>query len=216
MVPAIADAHIDITSGPGYANTTQLIKFGVGHGCSGVDTYSIKVQIPPGVTSVRPMSSSFGAVSVEADATGVPTSVTWTRASIDQTLPADSAYYELALRAKLPDAPFTTVYFKTIQICRNADGGILESDWVGTDPSDPNVEPAPAVKVVPARKAGWNKIKVAQATTDLAGFFPDALIVWKGTAAFSPNAATTDLINTTRGVTSLTSLSVSDEIWVKY
>jgi uncharacterized protein YcnI len=215
LVPALAAAHISITSGPGFANATQIVKFGVGHGCEGLDTYSVKIDIPAAVTSVRPMPSDFGKISVEADATGAVTSVTWTRTT-QETLDSDLAYYELSVRAKLPDAGFTTVYFPTHQYCRSADGGVVVTDWIGTDPANTMVEPAPAVRMVPARRGGWNKFTVPAAVADVATFFGDALIVWKGSAAYSANPATTDLIKTTNGVTALTSLSAGDEIWVKY
>ena len=216
-VPAIAAAHISITSGPGFANGTQLVKFGVGHGCDGLDTLSIKIDIPAGVTSVRPMSSDFGKLSVEVDAAGVVKSATWTRTEQD-TLPGDLAYYELAIRARLPDAAFTTVYFPTHQYCKG-EGGIVVTDWIGTDPTNTTVEPAPGVRMVPARRAGWNKFTVPTAIADatgLATFFGDALIVWKGNSAYSSSPTTTELIKTTAGVTALTALAANDEIWVRY
>ena len=215
LVPAIATAHISISSGPGAANATQIIKFGVGHGCEGFDTYMVKIEIPSTVTSVRAMPSDFGKVSVETDATGAVTAVIWTRAAQDLAA-TDIAYHELGLRAKLPDKPFTTLFFPTHQYCYGADGGVLVTDWIGTDPSNTAEEPAPGVKMVPAHKTGWNKFTVAAATTDLIGLFPDALIVWKATSAFSPNATTTELIKTTAGVNALAALASGDEIWVKY
>jgi len=215
LVPAIAAAHVAVASGPGYANTTQIIKFGVGHGCEGtMDTYSVRVQIPPSVTSVRPMPSDFGKVSVETDATGAVTAVVWQRTA-QEVLPGDFGYYELSIRARIGDNAFSTVYFPTQQVCMGPDGGMSSTDWVATDP-DAGGEPAPAVMVVPARKAGWNKFTATQAVSNLGVYFPDALIVWKGNAAYSPNAATTDLIKTTAGVTALTSISQGDELWVKY
>jgi uncharacterized protein YcnI len=214
LVPAIAAAHISIASGPGYANTTQIIKFAVGHGCEGMDTYSVRVEIPPSVTSVRPMPSDFGRVSIETDATGAVIAVTWQRTE-QETLPSDLAYYELSIRARIGDNAFSTVYFPTHQVCRGPDGGTSVSDWVATDP-DSGAEPAPAVMVVPARKQGWNKFTATQAVSNLGLYFPDALIVWKGNAAYSPNAATTELIKTTPGVTALTAISTGDELWVKY
>ncbi|HMJ53054.1 MAG TPA: DUF1775 domain-containing protein [Polyangiaceae bacterium] len=215
LVPAMAAAHISITSGPGFANATQIIKFGVGHGCEGLDTFSVKVDIPADVTSIRPMPSDFGRVSVETDATGAVSGVVWTRTA-QETLEGDVAYYELAIRAKLPDKGFSTVYFPTHQYCRGPDGGVIVSDWIGLDPTNTTVEPAPAVKLVPSRRAGWNKFTVPVAVADVTAFFGDALIVWKGNAAFSPNPATADLIKTTSGVTALTALAANDEIWVKY
>jgi hypothetical protein len=78
------------------------------------------------------------------------------------------------------------------------------------------VEPAPGLLIVPAHVPGWNKVTVPAAVADLGVYFGDALIVWKGTAAFSANPATKDMIAGTPGVTALTSLAASDEIWVKY
>jgi hypothetical protein len=77
-------------------------------------------------------------------------------------------------------------------------------------------EPAPALVILPARVSGWNKLTVPAAIADLGAFFKDAAIVWKGTAAYSSNTATADLIGTTSGVSKLTSLAMGDEIWVKY
>ena len=64
--PLSALAHgRDYASGPGFANTTQEVSFGVGHGCSGTDTYSVRIEIPAGVTSVRPETSDFGKTTVK-------------------------------------------------------------------------------------------------------------------------------------------------------
>jgi len=218
-MPAIAQAHIAVASGVGVANTTQEIVFGVGHGCAGADTYQVKIDIPAGVTSVRPVPSDFGAVSVQKDAAGTITAVVWKKADSD-VLPADIAYYKLTLRAKLPNAPFSTVYFPAHQSCRAADQSMTTVDWVAL-PTDPVVdggeaEPAPALTLVPARQPGWNKVTVPIALSNLSNAFADATIVWRGTAAYSPNPTTTELIAATPGVTPLSSLAPNDVIWVKY
>jgi uncharacterized protein YcnI len=218
-VPAAAQAHISIASGPGFANTTQEIAFGVGHGCAGADTVKVRIQIPAGVTSVRPLRSDFGKVGVEKDAAGAITAVVWQKPDAD-ALDADIAYYKLVVRMKLPDQPWKPIYFPTEQTCRAANGTISVVNWAGLPTTTPvdggEDEPAPAVQVLPARKPGWNKYVVSQAVTDLSALFPDALIVWKGTAAYSANPATTDLIKATAGVTALASLAANDEIWVRY
>jgi uncharacterized protein YcnI len=223
-MPAIAEAHITVASGPGFANTTQEVGFGVGHGCSGSDTYRVRVEIPASVTSVRPMASDFGKPSVEKDATGAITAVVWQKADAD-ALDTDLAYYKLVIRFKVPNQPFTTIYFPAHQTCRAADGGTSVVDWVGLPTTTPAVdggadagapEPAPALVIVPARRSGWNKVVVPVAVTDLASYLGDALIAWKGTAAYSGSPTTTDLIKATSGVTALTALGVNDEIWVKY
>jgi uncharacterized protein YcnI len=218
-----AHAHISVASGPGVANATNEIALGVGHGCAGADTLRVKVDIPAGVTSVRTMTSDFGKATLTKDAAGAVTAVTWEKPAAD-LLAADEGYYRLVLRVRLPDQPFTTIYFKSHQTCRSAAGVESVTDWVGlpTDPAVPDggtpVEPAAPLPLLPARTPGWNKFTVpaAMAMADLSTFFKDAAIVWKGTAAFSVNPATDELIGGTPGVTKLTSLAPADVIWVKY
>jgi len=218
VLPGIARAHISIISGPGFANTTQEVVFGVGHGCAGADTYRVRVELPPDVVSARPMRSDFGKVSVETTG-GVVTAVTWQKADAD-VLDTDIAYYKLVIRLKVPNKPFTTYFFKAQQTCRAMDGTTSTVGWTML-PTDPIVdggadEPAPALVVLPARRPGWNKFTVAQPLPDLAAILGDAQIVWKGTAAYSANPTTAELIGSTAGVTALTSLAANDEIWVKY
>jgi periplasmic copper chaperone A len=218
-VPAVAEAHVSIASGPGFANATQEIVFGVGHGCAGADTYKVRVQIPAGVTSVRPLRSDFGKVSVEKDDAGTITAVVWQKAEAD-ALDADIAFYKLVVRLKVPDAPWKPIYFPAEQTCRAAGGAMSVVNWAGLPPTTPvdggEDEPAPALQVLPARKPGWNRYVVTQAVPDLSVLFADALVVWKGTAAYSANPATVELIRGTYGVTVLSSLVANDEIWVKY
>ena len=220
LAPLAAEAHVGISNKYAVANATQEITFGVGHGCEGSDTYRLTIDIPAGVTSVRAVPSAFGKVTVNRDATDAVVSVTWQKADAD-VLPNDPNYYPLSLRLKVPNAPFTTLHFPTHQTCRKADGTLLPVvDWVGTvhveGENTGMPEPAPAVVVLPERKAGWNKYVIPVALTDLNPYFADAQIVWKGTSAFSANAATADQIKTTAGVTPLTTLAAGDEIWVKY
>jgi periplasmic copper chaperone A len=220
MFASVAGAHVSITSGSAVANTTQVVTFGVGHGCSGADTYRVEIEIPSTVTSIRPLASDFGRATVQTNAAGVVTSVTWQKADAD-ALPADTGYYQLLLRLRPPNAPFTTVYFRAHQTCRSATGALSTVDWVGlptdTVPDGGTApEPAAALNLVPARLPGWNQYTVAQDVPTLATYFSDALIVWRGTAAYSVNPNTRTLISSTPGVTALTSLRASDSIWVRY
>src|SRR5262245_22581752 len=116
-----ADAHVSISSGPAAANKSQKVTFSVGHGCEGADTLSIRVEIPAGVTSVRALRSDFGKPSVEKDGAGAITAVSWQKADADlQT--EDIGYYELTIRARMPDAPFSRLVFNVDQVCRDAAG----------------------------------------------------------------------------------------------
>jgi periplasmic copper chaperone A len=217
---AAADAHVSVVSGNAVANVTQVVRFGIGHGCSGADTVQLQVEIPAGVTSVRPMTSDFGRSTVQTDAAGVVTAVTWQR-DVADVLPSDTNYYEVGLRLKPPNAPFTSIYFRAHQTCRSGDGGMTTVDWValpGATTPDGGAAPEPAavLNLVPAHLPGWNSFTLTAAISTLSTFFSDASIVWRGSAAYSINPSTTALISTTPGVTALTSLASGDRIWVRY
>lgn len=216
LVPSTAGAHVSIASGPAFANTSQEVAFGVGHGCAGADTVRVQIDVPAGVTSVRPETSDFGQADVETDATGTVVSVAWTKADAS-VLDADTQYYKLLVRLKAPDQPFTKLYFPAHQTCRAKDGSETVVDWVGIDETeDSTIEPAPTLYVLPARFPGWNKFTVGTAVDDLKGFFADAQIVWSGSKAYSINPTTSDLIAATSGTSALTSLAAGEQIWVKY
>ncbi|HEY0464691.1 MAG TPA: DUF1775 domain-containing protein [Polyangiaceae bacterium] len=216
LVSSTARAHVSIVSGPAFANASQEVTFGVGHGCAGADTYRVQVEIPASVTSVRPETSDFGQADVETDAGGTIVAVTWTKSDAS-VLDADTQYYKLVLRLKAPDQPFSTVYLPAHQTCRAADGTETTVDWVGIDEAAAStVEPAPELYVLPVRFPGWNKYTLGSAVDDLKGFFGNAQIVWAGNKAFSVNPTTTELISATEGVSALTSLAEGQQIWVKY
>jgi periplasmic copper chaperone A len=218
-----ADAHVSAT-GPGFANTTQEVTFPIAHGCNGStpgdDTYAVTIDIPAGVTSVRPMRSDFGKVSVVKDASNNVTSITWQK-PLAEALDGDWAFHKLVVRMKLPNAPFTTIAFPAHQTCRSAAGALSYVEWVappGAVTPDGGVapEPAPTLMLLPARTPGWNKLTIPAAIPDVSVFFKDALVVWKGTAAYSSNPLTAAQLKTEPGVTVLTALAAGDEVSVKY
>ena len=215
FTPAVAHAHVSIASGPAFANVTQEVTFGVGHGCEGADTLAVEVEIPEGVTSIRPLTSDFGQIDLTTDAAGLIVMVSWTKPEAD-VIEADTQYYKLVVRMKPPEQPFSTLFFPARQTCRAADGTISVVDWVGMDEAETDVEPAPALYLIPQRFPGWNGWTVAEDVADLSPFFGDAEIVWSGNAAFSVNPTTTELIASTDGVTALESLASGDEIWARY
>lgn len=215
LISSTAEAHISIANPSVAANTSgQKITLAISHGCGTSDTRSIKVDIPTGVlTSIRPLYSDFGAFSVtKAGNPAQVTSITWTKT--EPALDADDAFYEITFRARVADMPFTQVPVTVTQTC--ADGTVVPWDQ---PPGATTGEPAPLLTIVPARTTGWNKFTLTKAiaVADLPVYFKEALIVWKGNAAFSTNLVTAMLISTTNGVTPLaTDLAIGDEIWVKY
>lgn len=215
MAAATASAHVSVSSGPAVADANQEVNFQVGHGCEPTgggpmaDTIKLVIDIPAGVTSVRPMPNPFGKVTV----TGNPvTQVTYEKAPSDY-LAADTGFYKFTIRLKPPKAPFTKIYFKVHQYCN----GIADpTEWVGTPDVDAGAQPAAELVVLPSRQPGWNKYTVPVDVKDMPGFFKDALIVWKGAAAYSFNPNTVAQIAAEPGASALTELKANDEIWVKY
>lgn len=224
IAPAVAAAHISATTaaGPAYADATQEVFFHVGHGCEGSDTSSITVEVPPSVVTVRAVDSTFAKAVLTKDTAGKIVSVTWTRTDPDPTA-KDEKFYKLSLRIKVPKEPFSVVYFPTHQTCQTSAGPVT-TDWVGATENESHdagaaPEPAPALLVLPARHAGWNKyiIPAALDAAALKKMFADAQIVWKGTtAAYSVNPVTVEQLTQTGGITLLTALAAGDEVWVKY
>jgi len=215
----LAAAHMSITPGITVANKSQKITFGIGHGCDGADTYKVVIDVPAGVdaTTVRGVhDGQFGTPTVTTDVDG--THVTWTKEVAD-ILPADTGYYELSVRARTPNLPFTRLQWNTHQYCKapvNGDPDLFHH-WI--DAPGGGANSAPMMTLMPATKlTGWNEFVVpaAIAEDDLPTYFGDAQIVWLGNAAFSSNPVIAALIAITPGVTALTTLAVSDAVLVKY
>ncbi len=225
---SLTHAHVSISGTPSVpvANKTYEAVFNVPHGCSdsegrAFDTYQVEIQIPDSVTNVRPADSTFGNATVVKNEAGVITSIIWNKAE-GAELPADDHFYKFTVRGKLPDAPFTTVYFPTIQRCHGVDNAELTAEWTATDGGEHDhaaaateESPAPSIFVYPARNAGWNQYTVTEHVHDLS-VFADAEIVWAGTAAYSPNPNTTALIQAEEDVTVLDAIHPGTQIWVKY
>jgi uncharacterized protein YcnI len=217
----VAQAHISITSGPATANKSQIITFGVGHGCTDannkkLDTVKIKVVIPDGVTGVRAFRSDFGKPALTKSG-AIVTAVEWTKPA-SELLDGDDGYYEIKIRAAVPNTPFAKLKFVVEQTCEDSTTHArIVSNW-DADEGSTTGEPAPQLVVVPAHSTGWTKITVPRALTaeDIATYLGDATIVWKGSAAYSSNANTATMITATPGVTVLDGAAANDELWVKY
>ncbi len=217
-----AAAHVSIASGPAGANKSQIISFGVGHGCETaagkhLDTIKIRVTIPAGVTGVRALFSDFGKPTLVKSGE-VVTHVEWTKARAD-LLDGDDSYYELKIRARTPATAFAKLGFVVEQTCQ--DSATDEQMVVSWDQPDgvTTGNPAPQLVVVPSHGTGWVQLEVPRALTqdEIPLYLGDAQIVWRGTAAYSPNAATAALIAATPGVTALAGgLAANDKIWVRY
>lgn len=212
-----ARAHVALASGPAAAGKSQKITFSVGHGCDGADTVGIRIEIPAGISGVRALAGDLGKPSIEGTPAAV-TAVSW-RKPASENQDADFSFYEVTIRARVADVPFTKIYFRVHQTCRTAAGVETVVDWTALPGGVGNE--APALIVVPARQPGWNSYTLgataAVPAADLPTYFGDALIVWRGNAAYSANPATAAMITGTAGVTALAGdLAAGEQIWVKY
>lgn len=200
----VAHAHVSFVSNPAYANKTYLAAMNITHGCEDglgehYDTLKIDVEIPAGVTAVRPADMPFFTATVTLDESDNVTKITWTKTIEGRD--TDMAFYQPVFRAKMPNAPLTTLEFRTTQTC----AGDITTVWENGE--------VPTLKVLPARAAGWNKY-TAQTEISLANvqtYFSDALIVWSNNTAYSANPVTNALIKTP-----LTVIPLGADYWVKY
>lgn len=219
---SVADAHVGLSNVNAAAGKSAVLTFSVGHGCTTqagkhLDTRKIRVSIPAGVTSVRALFSDFGAPTIIKDA-GTITHVEWQK-PVEQLLDADDSYYEIKLRIGVPNVPFTKLRFNVEQTCEDStDHSTMVVNWDEDEGS--SEEPAAFLKVVPARTnaTGWNKLTIPVALTQeqVATYFGDATIVWRGMSAYSPSSVIATLITSTPGVTALDGIAAGEEIWVKY
>ena len=224
-VATTAVAHPVFSTTRAAAAASQEVVLKVGHGCEGADTSKIELQIPEGVTAVRPMhAADFGkAVLTKDDTTGNVTAVTWAKADED-VLAEDSHLYKFTVSLRLPERPFTRIFFPVIQTCRTSAGEDVVVEWTSADAGHgghgghgghegPN--PAASLFLMPPVKPGWNRFTVNEHVHDLT-VFDDALIVWSGKAAYSSNARTRELISNEPDVQSLAEIHPGMEIWLKY
>lgn len=208
-----AQAHTSFvvtTTSNAFAGKSYYATMNLGHGCEDdatgtkYDTEILEVDIPAGVTSVRPVDAAWATAEVVKDGGGNITQLKWTRTP--GTVHAeDSQLYRVNFSMKLPDAPMTTLGFVARQICHNDSNVEITTAWEGAE--------TPTLKLLPARLPGWNKY-TAQANIDEAtikSFFADAYIVWSGDAAYSGNPVTAGLITK-----ALTAIPAGSEFWVKY
>ena len=115
-----ASAHVSVQPATATAGSYQVLRFGVGHGCDGAATTSVRIEIPAGVSIANPQPKPGWRLSVER-ARGQPATVTaivWTGG-----LAADR-FDEFLMLAKLPSTS-GPLAFPAIQSC-----GAKENRWV--------------------------------------------------------------------------------------
>lgn len=140
-VAGAASAHVSLTPPSAVAGSYQVLRFGIGHGCNGKATTSLRVEIPASVATARPQPKPGWTLSMEhapsMDAVGA---VVW-----QGGLPPDE-FDEFLILAKLP-ADQGPIAFPVIQTC-----GADEVRWTDSvEPGGPRPQhPAPTLLLTPA------------------------------------------------------------------
>lgn len=231
------------------ANTTSEIVFVVGHGCNAeavptppanLDTTKIQITVPAaivaatGAASVRPSNQGeFGNVVRETLSDGA-IKFTWSKVAAPTA--DDDQFYKVSIRLKTPantsatDIAIKKYQFLATQVCAVPNAADYVLDW--------GVANSPTLLSFPEKRKGFNKYSLDASTLSdftvagsgtkaakLKSYFGDAVIVWAGKRAYSPNANTAAKIDalaqqdftysnlaTETGV----SLAVDQVMWVKY
>lgn len=149
-------AHVSLDAPAAPAGSTYKAVFGIGHGCDGSPTTTVRVQIPLGVTAVKPVPKSGWEIAIVRgpfakpfqDANGNTvsegvTEVMWTGGSL-----SDEHFDEFAMRLRLPNAPDTTLYFPVTQECVQ---GALHWDQIPGPGQDAHglMHPAAQIRLLP-------------------------------------------------------------------
>lgn len=118
-----ASAHVTLETQTAVAGSYHKAVFRVPHGCDGAATTRIRVRMPDGAVSVKPMPKPGWSVSVVRAALAVPVKsehatiteavreVTWEGGQL-----SDEHFDEFAVMMKLPESP-GRIFFPTVQEC---------------------------------------------------------------------------------------------------
>lgn len=134
-----AQAHVSVQPQEATAGGYQVLRFGVGHGCDGKPTTSVRIEIPQGVSAARPQPKPGWRLDVQRSPDGAVNAIVWTG-----RLAADE-FDEFLILTRLPPAP-GPLAFPAIQACDGA-----EARWVEiAPPGAPRpAKPAPVVNLRP-------------------------------------------------------------------
>jgi uncharacterized protein YcnI len=147
-----ASAHVTASPGESAAGGYTVLDFGVPHGCDGSPTTAVAIQIPEGVTSVKPTVVAGWKIDIDMETLATPLDdghggkITERTASVTYTAtaePLDDAYRQVfPVSMKMPDEAGTTLAFPVVQTCVQG-----ETAWI-TVPEEGKAEPEHPAPVV--------------------------------------------------------------------
>lgn len=151
-LPFTAHAHVTLETREAPADSYYKAVLRVPHGCKGSPTISVRVQIPDGVTGVKPQPKPGWTVATVKAKLAQPVDnghggqitegvreIVWSGGRLQ-----DEHYDEFAFMARLPKAANTTLYFPVVQECEQ---GV--SRWIDRSGEAKAAEPAPRLRLLP-------------------------------------------------------------------
>lgn len=155
--PAFAHAVLRPAEAP--ADSYFKATIGVGHGCEGTPTLRVRVRIPEGVSSVKPMPKAGWDLAIKREPLPQPVADSHGRRITERVAEVmwsgkllDENFDEFVMQVRLPDAPGKTLYFPTVQECEKGAHRWIEIPAAGQARRDLR-EPAPVLKLLPKRGA---------------------------------------------------------------
>ena len=156
--PALAHAHVTLETGEAPAASYYKAVARIGHGCNGSPTKEIRIKVPDGMVSVKPMPKPGWEVSTVVGKLATPyeshgktitegvTEVRWSGGKL-----FDEHYDEFVFRGQLPDKPGETLYVPIVQICDQGESRWIEIPAAGQTPADLK-EAAPGIRLTDRKK----------------------------------------------------------------
>lgn len=154
LLATAAHAHVTLENQQAAIGSTYKATFRVPHGCEGSATIKFRVQIPEGVTGVKPMPKPGWTLETVVDKDVKPSGehgagpavkeVVWSGGKL-----LDSNYDEFVLRGALADSLKPgMLYFPAVQECEQGAERWIEIPAEGKSAGDYK-KPAPGLKLLP-------------------------------------------------------------------
>jgi uncharacterized protein YcnI len=193
-IPASAHATVQMYGEKATAGGYGAVFIRIPHAAADRSTVKVEVQIPEGVTAVKPQRLSGWSESVTKGADGkTVTSVTWSNGSLP-----DTSFQDFGIQVKFPkDAG--TVYFKTVQTLDDGSTiGWVEIPAAGVD-SHSLAKPSPSVTTVAAAPAHGapahgSETKPAHGSETMPAHGESMSAAWKGDFVATMSTRTAKLV----------------------
>lgn len=151
VAPALAHVTLEVAQAPVGSAYKAVLR--VPHGCDGTATTAIRLKVPEGFVTAKPMPKAGWTLDIKtgdyaknytlygSPVTSGATEIVWSGGNLP-----DNEYDEFVVRGTLAaDLPVgSKLYFPVIQTCTSG-----EEDWIDTS-GDEAGTPAPALELTPA------------------------------------------------------------------